>query len=400
MVSIGQTIGILGGGQLGKMLAVSAHQLGFRVAVFDPSLDAPALALADERIVASFTDTDALAKFGALCDIITYEFEHISIESVRRLEQVRKVSPSSEVLRISQNRILEKTVCRELGIPTTPFWEISSEDDLRGHLKESKLPAILKTATGGYDGKGQVVIRNINEAASAYTTLSHSSPLILEGFIPFALEVSVVVARDPSGNMTTFPVGQNIHQNGILHMTIIPAPIDLSVAEQANQYARSLAQSLDVVGLLAVEFFVTDSGEVLVNETAPRPHNSGHYTIEASVVSQFEQHIRAIAGYPLGSTELRSLAAVMVNMLGDDWIKAGGEINLPALLSVENCHVHIYGKKEARVGRKMGHFTVLAENSEQAISRADQGYRMARTPSVAGEFQLKDPKSVSSHSRG
>ncbi|WP_035298829.1 5-(carboxyamino)imidazole ribonucleotide synthase [Brevibacillus thermoruber] len=364
----GATIGILGGGQLGRMIALAGRAMGYRFVTMDPTEDAPCGQAADRQIVARYDDVDAAMQLAEISDVISYEFENVDARVAEVLESRAYVPQGSRLLRITQNRIREKTAIRELGIPVAPFRVIDSLDSLRAAIGELGLPAVMKTATGGYDGKGQWVLRSEAELAEAYETLSKAgSELIVEQFVPFQLELSVIAARNPSGELAVFPAAENVHRENILHLSIVPARVPDDIRQRAEAIARTIAERLDVVGLIAVEMFLTASGELYVNELAPRPHNSGHYTMDACVTSQFEQHVRAVCDLPLGSTELLS-PVVMVNILGEHLQPVLDRIGqLP-----RTAKLHLYGKHESKPKRKMGHLNVLAPSVEEALAQIER----------------------------
>jgi 5-(carboxyamino)imidazole ribonucleotide synthase len=364
----GATIGILGGGQLGRMIALAGRAMGYRFVTMDPTEDAPCGQAADRQIVARYDDVDAAMQLAEISDVISYEFENVDARVAEVLESRAYVPQGSRLLRITQNRIREKTAIRELGIPVAPFRVIDSLDSLRAAIGELGLPAVMKTATGGYDGKGQWVLRSEAELAEAYETLSKAgTELIVEQFVPFQLELSVIAARNPSGELAVFPAAENVHRENILHLSIVPARVPDDIRQRAEAIVRTIAERLDVVGLIAVEMFLTASGELYVNELAPRPHNSGHYTMDACVTSQFEQHVRAVCDLPLGSTELLS-PVVMVNILGEHLQPVLDRIGqLP-----RTAKLHLYGKHESKPKRKMGHLNVLAPSVEEALAQIER----------------------------
>lgn len=367
IVKPGATIGVLGGGQLGRMMALAGRASGYRFATLDPTEDCPCAQVSDTHIATGYDDVEGALQLAQTSDVITYEFENVDANVAAVLEEKSYVPQGSELLRITQNRIREKSTLASFGIPVAPFRVVESEEDAEAAVRELGLPAVMKTATGGYDGKGQYVIRKQEEAAAAYRELSQAgTELIIEQFIPFTKEISVVAARSVSGEVRTFPVAENEHRDNILHLSIVPARIEQTVAEHAEALARSIAEKLEVVGLIAVEMFVTGEGRVLVNELAPRPHNSGHYTMDACVTSQFEQHIRAICDLPLGDTALLS-PVVMVNILGEHLAPVLDKIEkLP-----RSAKLHLYGKKDSKPKRKMGHINVLAESVEAALQEIE-----------------------------
>lgn len=364
----GATLGVLGSGQLGRMFAIAARRLGYRVHVLSPDTDTPTGQVADLEIRADYHDLDRVAEFARGVSVVTFEFENVPAETTEICHRFCPVRPAGNVLFTSQNRLREKTFLRDAGLPVTPFSAVRSVEELTAALKAQQVPAVLKTADWGYDGKGQYVIRSLDDASNGWSILNVPQA-ILESFIDFECELSVVAARGIDGQFVGYGPMQNSHSHHILDVSVCPALVPASIAAQAIEIARSVLEKLDVVGVLCVEFFLTKSGQLLINETAPRPHNSGHLTIDAHVTCQFEQQVRAICGLPLGSSQLRSPAA-MANLLGDVW--EGGEPDWPAALKHPNLKLHLYGKQAARAGRKMGHLTVLADSVTEAerIARA------------------------------
>ena len=354
----GKTIGVLGSGQLGRMSAMAAKSLGYRVVVYDSSPDGPACSCTDLSITAPFHDKEALSCFAKEVDVVTVEFENIPIEALEFLETKVPVRPSAAVVRICQDRVLEKEFLRDNGFPVAPFCVVTSAIELAEGMKELSAPSILKTAALGYDGKGQVRISSGDEINAAWSRLS-SPRGVLEKMISFDSECSVICSRSIGGETRCFPVQENVHRDGILDVTIAPAALPAAVACKAQEIASAVAEALGVVGLITVEFFVLPDGKLIVNELAPRPHNSGHHTLETTMTSQFAQHIRSVCGLPLGSVELRS-PGVMINLLGDLWHH--GEPDWEMLLQKPGLFLHLYGKREAKAGRKMGHFTLLGED--------------------------------------
>jgi 5-(carboxyamino)imidazole ribonucleotide synthase len=348
----GSRVGIIGSGQLGRMAALAAARLGYRVHVYSPEPDSPTEQVAAAATVAPYTDLAALEAFARAVDVVTFEFENIPADSVRLLTGLVPVRPGWRVLDVAQDRISEKRFFNEIGIETAPWAEINSADDLTQAVARIGRPAVLKTTRLGYDGKGQTKIGADTDLSQAWAAMAGATS-VLEGFIDFAGEVSVIVARGLDGKVQAFEPAWNVHTNHILDTTTVPAPIDDSLSQAAIAVARKAAEALDLVGLLAVEMFVTKDGRILANEMAPRPHNSGHWTIDACVTDQFEQFIRAVCGLPLGDP-MRHSDAVMKNLIGDDvndWL---------AILSDPDAKLHLYGKAEARSGRKMGHVTRIA----------------------------------------
>ena len=344
-------IGIIGGGQLGRMMACASAELGYRVHIFTPEQDSPASQVAWNTTVADYTNQSALCEFAGSVDVVTFEFENVPHECLQLLEGIKPVRPSAHVLEVSRNRIREKQKINGLGIGTAPFHEVHSLADLKDAIAALGLPAILKTSEMGYDGKGQFTLRDAKDAEAAWKHVG-GAECILEGFVDFRMEISVIVARGGDGETRNYVPVQNIHKNHILDTTIAPAPITAALAEEAESIATRIAQSLKVCGLLAVEMFVTRDDLILVNELAPRPHNSGHWTMDACVTGQFEQIIRAVCGLPLGNPA-RLCDAEMKNLIGDNVEQWSDALLQP------NAKLHLYGKKEARKGRKMGHINFL-----------------------------------------
>lgn len=358
-------LGILGGGQLGRMFTIAARSMGYRVTVLDPDRDSPAGSIADVHLPADYGDDVALDRMIATCAAVTTEFENVPADSLRYLARKLRVSPGADCVAIAQDRITEKRYISAVGLDVAPFCAVETEADLDGDIT-AYLPGILKLARLGYDGKGQVRVHDRDEARSAFAGLGRK-PCVLERRLELQTEVSVIVARSCSGQATTFPVAENWHEAGILDISIVPARVSSAVAGQAGEMAGALAEAMDYVGVLAVEFFVLRDGRLVINEIAPRPHNSGHYTLDACATSQFEQQVRTLCGLPPGDTRLLS-PVVMVNLLGDIW--RDDEPAWDRLLSQQNVKLHLYGKKSARIGRKMGHFNVLAEDVEAALQQA------------------------------
>ncbi|MFN7928728.1 MAG: 5-(carboxyamino)imidazole ribonucleotide synthase [Blastocatellia bacterium] len=364
----GATIGVLGSGQLGRMFAIAARRMGYRVHTFSPDQDTPTGQIADEEIIASYDDLDAVRNFARNVSVVTFEFENVSSAAVEAATEFAPVRPGGHVLHTSQHRLREKTFLASNGFPVAPFRRVASLDDLLAALDEIGCPAVLKTAGFGYDGKGQSKITAPEQAQDALAALGQQEA-ILEAFINFEREISVVAARSIDGAFVHYGAVANEHRNHILDITVAPAPIPPAVNQQAVEITRGVLEALDVVGVMCVEFFLTTDGQLLINETAPRPHNSGHFTFDASLTSQFEQQLRAVCGLPLGATELLRPAA-MANLLGDLW--QAGEPNWAAACAFPNVKVHLYGKLEPRKGRKMGHLTALAETPENAAALVQQ----------------------------
>lgn len=351
-----KTIGILGGGQLGRMMAIAAKEMGYRTAVMEPAEDSPCAQVSDHEVIAGYADRHGAGELAKVSDVLTFEFENIDGDTAEHLASSMYLPQGSNLLQITQDRKKEKTAIENEGVPVAPWAAIASKADLDQAVSRIGLPAVLKTTRGGYDGKGQAVLRETADTERAWNDLEGKGPFVLEAFVPFDTEISVIVTRGTNGDMTTFPVAENIHVNNILHQSIVPARVPQDVQAKAEDLARTLAEKLDMIGTLAVEMFVTKEGGLYVNELAPRPHNSGHYTINACNVSQFAQHIRAICGLPLTEPELLK-PVVMVNLLGEHMDGALTQMPLRA-----EAHWHLYGKHEARPGRKMGHVNILTDH--------------------------------------
>ena len=368
-----ETIGILGGGQLGRMLTLEAKRMGYRVVALEPLPNSPTGQVADEQIVAAYDDMRAIGELGAHSDVVTYEFENIALASVQALENDRRlVRPHANVLRITQERILEKTFVRSCGIGTADFAPIATLADLGVAIETIGFPAVFKTTLGGYDGKGQWIVRDEHEAADAFAE-ARGRALICEQMIPFEKELSIICARNAVGEIVTFPVAENIHDAGVLATTIVPARVSDDVARRVRESAETIARKLDIVGAFAIEYFLAGD-TLLVNEIAPRVHNSGHYSLDATQISQYEAHVRAICDLPLVQPRMLVPAVVMVNILGDgtgDRLGGGEE-----LLRDPDISLHVYGKAHAARGRKMGHFTVLGTSPDDALAKAERGRKL------------------------
>lgn len=357
------TIGVFGSGQLGRMFAIEARKMGYRVHTFSPDNDTPTGQVADFETSAEYEDLDAVKKFARSVDVVTFEFENVPSKTVEAAAEFVNVFPKGEILHTTQNRLREKTFLKKNNFPHTPFRHIKTLDDLYHAVQELGTPSVLKTAGFGYDGKGQQKIKAIGEVENAFEKLKENEA-VLEAFVEFEKEVSVVCARDQKGNFAHYGVIENAHQNHILDVSFAPALCSQKVFNEAIEIARSVAETLDYVGTLCVEFFLTKDEKLLINELAPRPHNSGHLTFDACVTSQFEQQLRAVCGLPLGSTEFYAPCA-MANLLGDVW--ENGEPNWANALENKNIKLHLYGKAEARRGRKMGHLTAVSSTVEDAV---------------------------------
>ena len=374
MILPGATLGMLGGGQLGRMFTTAAQTMGYKVVVLDPDANSPAGIIADQHICAKYDDETALNTLAAACDAITTEFENIPATTLASLESKTVVHPSSAALAKTQNRIVEKEFIASLGIAVAPFLAIRSEADLDKVTANITLPGILKVANFGYDGKGQVVCHTLADVKQAFADLNQAE-CVLEQRINLEREVSTVLARSQLGDITNFPIAENVHINGILHSTTVPSVINEQQSEAVIDMADKIAEGLDYVGTMAVEFFISKEGNIITNEIAPRPHNSGHFTLDACETSQFEQQVRMLCNLPSGNCELTS-PVVMINLLGDVW--GATEPNWYQLLSVPNNKLHLYGKQVARAGRKMGHFNVLAASTEQAMVIATQSFEQVK----------------------
>ncbi|KGF67652.1 phosphoribosylaminoimidazole carboxylase [Hoeflea sp. BAL378] len=351
----GSVIGIIGGGQLGRMLAMAAARLGYKTIILEPDVNAPAAQVANSQIVAAYDDAEALDQLAALCDVVTYEFENVPVAAVKSLEARLPVRPGSKALEVAQDRLLEKATARDLGAETALFAAVSSLSELEDALVTTGLPAVLKTTRLGYDGKGQAKVSRPEDADAAFAAMN-GQMAILESFVHFECEVSVIAARGLSGEVRAYDVVQNVHRAHILHTSTVPSALGRQACAEALAIAEAIGHHLDYVGVFAVEFFAVRDGDghrMLVNEIAPRVHNSGHWTEAACAISQFEQHIRAIAGLPLGDTQRHS-DCVMENLIGDDVDR------LADLAAEAGAVIHLYGKSEARPGRKMGHVTRIA----------------------------------------
>lgn len=366
----GATLGVVGGGQLGRMFTLAARVMGYRVVVLDPDPNSPAGQVADTHLKADYTDAVALLRMGSLCDAVTTEFENVPAQSMEMLAKHCPVAPSASALAVAQDRLAEKTHAREAGCATAPFASIETEADLDTAWAAIGAPALLKTRRLGYDGKGQARVDSREDLTDAFRHLGRV-PCLLEGFLPLEREVSVVLARNARDEIAFFPLAENRHRQGILDISIVPARVPEPLADQARDMAAHLAREMDYVGVMAVEFFVLRGDEdgparVIFNEMAPRPHNSGHYTLDACATDQFQQQVRALCDLPLGDPRLLS-PVVMVNLLGDAWTP---EPLWDALLKHPGVQLHLYGKAEARPGRKMGHYNCLAPTVEEALELA------------------------------
>jgi 5-(carboxyamino)imidazole ribonucleotide synthase len=372
MIQPGKTIGVLGGGQLGRMFAHAAERLGYRVHIYEPAYDSPAGEVSAKEFNAPYTDRERLEEFARGCAAITYEFENVPVEPLWAIEKLTSLKPHWNVLETCQNRLREKTWLRKNGFPHVPFAEVQVGEDLAAAIRRIGLPCVVKTADFGYDGKGQMKVNDEASLAQAVASFSKQRAVV-ERYIDFKCELSVIVARTDAGVARTFPLAENIHTKHILDFSIVPARVSEAVRVEAERLGVAIAERIGLVGLLAIELFLTDRNELLVNELAPRPHNSGHWTLDACVTTQFEQHVRAIVGLPLGGTGLTAPAVVMVNILGDAWRPSADgrtEPDWAALLAEPLAKLHLYGKSEPKIGRKMGHFTVTGPSAYAALEKA------------------------------
>ena len=361
LIQPGQTIGIIGGGQLGQMLALDAKQTGMKVIILDPTPNCPAGQCADEQIVAPYEDVAAIEELAAKSDVLTYEFENVDLQALKKVATTAYVPQGTHLLYTTKHRLREKTFLKEAGCQTAPFVAVKNEADLQAGVAQLGYPCVLKTCQGGYDGHGQVVLHSAADLPQCQGIVA-TGDAILEGWVNFALECSVMVARNENGEVTTFPVAENIHRHEILHLSIVPARISDAVAAKAEAAAKQIATALDLRGILGVEFFVGTDGEIYVNELAPRPHNSGHYSIEACNFSQFAIHNRAICNWPLPKIELLK-PVVMVNVLGQHVQPLRAQ-----LTDHPDWYFHDYGKAASRVDRKMGHVTILTDDIDATLA--------------------------------
>ena len=371
MIAPGATIGVLGGGQLGRMLILAGRNLGYRFHVFDPKGPCAAGMVADREVNADYSDESALRDFAAGVDIITLEFENIPAEVIEMLAEIKPVMPGREALHICQHRQREKDFLKANGLPCVPFEYADSAESLKSAVEAIGFPCVIKTAAFGYDGKGQIKLNAPEEADDTeylWDFLENPPRVVVEKWIHHIGEFSVVCARKADGTKSTFPMAENVHVHHILHASIVPARVTEATQAAGAELACRIADLLDVVGLIAVELFLEEDGSLIINEMAPRPHNSGHYTMDGCITSQFEQHIRAVTDLPFGSTELHG-PTVMINLLGDVW--ADGEPDWAGLLADPKVKLHLYDKGEARPGRKMGHFTVLGDEIDAALASAE-----------------------------
>jgi 5-(carboxyamino)imidazole ribonucleotide synthase len=367
----GSTIGVMGSGQLGRMLAIAARRMGYRVHTFSPEKDTPTGQVADLEVCAGYEDEAAVRAFARGVDVLTFEFENVPVQSVDWAAKHCVVRPSGRVLHVCQHRLREKEFLRNAGLPLPGFEAVDSLEALRGAVGRLGVPSVLKTAAFGYDGKGQRKITRDSDLAEVWSGFE-GQLAVLEAWVPYEREISVLVARTVSGETAVYPVCENAHANHVLDLTLVPARISEARAGAACDLARRAAAALELVGLLAVEMFLLPDGAILINELAPRPHNSGHFSFDASVTSQFEQQLRAVCGLPLGATDLLRPAA-MANLLGDVW--SAGEPDWAAAAALPAVKIHLYGKAEPRPGRKMGHLVALGRTLEEAVEQVTEARR-------------------------
>ena len=371
----GSTVGVLGSGQLGRMFAIAARRMGYRVHTYSPDTDTPTGQVSDKEINAHYDDLDQVRAFAAEVSVLTFEFENVPAATAEAASAACLVRPAGSVLHTTQHRLREKTFLQGAGLPVTDFSSVNSRDDLLHAVAKQGCPCILKTAGFGYDGKGQVRITRCEDAEGAWDAIGRA-PAVIESFVDFAKELSVVAARGVDGGFAHYGVVENEHRHHILDITVAPGRVSDRVQQDAIEITRTVLEKLGVVGVLCVEFFLTRDDRLLINELAPRPHNSGHFSFDACVTSQFEQQLRAVCGLPLGSTQMLAPAA-MANLLGDLW--AEGEPDWAAAAAIPNVKLHLYGKTEARAGRKMGHLTALGPDAEQIVRKARSSLTPAPT---------------------
>jgi len=376
MILPGATLGMLGGGQLGRMFVHAATSMGYRVIVLDPNSSSPAGEIAHLHLQAKYDDTHSLKALAQECSVITTEFENVPAEVFEHLEKTCIVSPNARAFELAQDRIKEKQFAQSLNIPPTPFYAVSNIQDIEQAFSDLSSPMILKTTRLGYDGKGQAVVNTVQECIDQWNKLDNVE-CVLEKKITLKSEVSVVLARSTAKELSFFPVAENVHKDGILFTSTVPAKVSEDIQSLAKSHAQKIAEDLDYCGVLAVEFFIDDDGNLFFNEMAPRTHNSGHYTMDACYTSQFEQQVRAICGLPLGNPGAHS-AVTMVNVLGDLWNAQDEQPHWSRILT-DNVKLHLYGKHQARIGRKMGHFSYLAEPGTDTLANAMNSFKMLST---------------------
>jgi 5-(carboxyamino)imidazole ribonucleotide synthase len=386
MIVPGRTIGVLGGGQLGRMLAMEGRRMGYRVGVLDPVENGPAAQVADFSVQSEWTNTQRVLDFVAQVDVVTLETELVPWKLLAEIERVKDTRPSSFVLALVQDRLVQRQFLQDHHLPQTLFASIKGRGDLAHAAQQVKFPAILKTRRSGYDGKGQTRVASETHLSDAWKELNEV-PSVLETVVPFKIELSVVLARSLNGDIQIYPLAENVHRQNILHTTRVPAQVGETVRSRAEELAASLAEALDYCGIMAVELFLLEDDVLLINEVAPRPHNSGHFTFGACVTSQFEQHLRAICGLPLGGASLMH-PVTMVNLLGDLWQE--GQPRWDRLLAHPQVRLYLYGKSQAEPGRKMGHFLLLEEDGAHALSQADTIIRELTQKNHRSHYQRKD----------
>jgi 5-(carboxyamino)imidazole ribonucleotide synthase len=371
-------IGIIGGGQLGRMMVVEAKRMGYNVIVLDPKPNSPAGQVADEQIIADFSDLIALKELSAKTDVLTYEFEHIDVESLSLIEKYGyKIYPSSKTLRMIQNKYIQKSILKNSGIKVPNFYSVGSLIELTDIFYKFNQKIVLKACTGGYDGNGNIIITDINKLEEAYKEFCNYE-LMAEEFINYTKEVSIIIAKNHQG-ITFYPIAENIHKNSILINSIIPAKISTETEKRIRHIAEKVSEEIDDFGVFCIEIFIDSNLNILVNEIAPRPHNSGHYTIEGCITSQFEQLIRIITGMPLGSTKLR-MPCAMYNILGSDDVNGEYCVSgIESILNIEDCHLHLYGKAESNHLKKIGHITALDDSTEKAALKAKKALGSIKT---------------------
>ncbi len=387
MLNIHKKIGIIGGGQLGQMMILEAKKMGMYITVLDPTLHCPAHTLVDEHIVADFDDKEAIRLLAQKSDVITYEFEHIDAQTLKELEKEgMPVYPTAASLEIIQNKYTQKTLLQKHGLPVPSFEEVKSTEDIQKAAARFGTPMLLKTCTGGYDGKGNFVIESPSKIEEGFQALGNGTlPLMAEAFFPFVMEISVLACRAADGDIRVYPVAENIHHNNILSKTKVPAGISEETTKKAMDLAKKVMEVFQGVGMFCVEMFVGRDGNVAVNEVAPRPHNSGHYTIEACITSQFEQHIRAVSGLPLGSPALLT-PVVMYNILGEEDYDGKALVEgADECLKIDGVTLHVYGKETSKPLRKMGHLTAIAPTLEKAEENADKAKKAVK---IRGEKKI------------
>lgn len=377
---IQKRIGIIGGGQLGKMMILDAKRLGYEVLTLDPTPTCPSSSISDQMITAPFDDLEAMRKLASMTDVITYEFEHIGVKALKTLDlEGHTIYPTPSSLEVIQDKASQKQALAEAGLPIPPFTIVETTEDIVKCGQVYGYPMMLKACTGGYDGKGNALIKTADSVEQAFESLGRGKiKLMVEAFVPFTMEISVLACRGIDGEMVVYPVGENIHVNSILDTTIVPAEISKTCTDKAMALAEQVMDVFHGVGMFCVEMFVTDTEKVLINEVAPRPHNSGHYTIEGCLTSQFENHVRAITGLPLGDVSLRS-PSVMRNLLGQEGKEGKAlPVGVEEAYKIPQVKVHLYGKSDTKPFRKMGHLTAIGQTVEEAKIKADSAFEVIK----------------------